>query len=122
MTITDSGPCKKHIAIKVPSPSSSPVRWTRSRISARRRRFRASVLGGAPRTLVQRRFRKEVAGQVKSNLLMACIEQLDEDYKLNPITQPNLDLDAIELPEDGPLTFELDVEVQPEFDVPEYKG
>ena len=33
---------------------------------------------------------------------MAALEQLDEDYKLNPITQPKLDVEAIELPDDGP--------------------
>src|SRR4029077_6166142 len=28
----------------------------------------------------------------------------------------------IELPESGPMNFEMDVEVRPQFDVPDYKG
>ena len=31
--------------------------------------------------------------------LMASLEQLDEEYKINPITQPELDIEAIELPD-----------------------
>ena len=53
---------------------------------------------------------------------MASLEQIDEDYQLNPITQPKLDVEAIRLPEDGPMKFEMDVEVRPEFAVAEYKG
>ena len=53
---------------------------------------------------------------------MASLEQIDADYKLNPIVQPKLDVEAITLPDDGPMTFEMDVEVRPEFAVPEYKG
>ena len=76
----------------------------------------------APRQLVEKRFRKQVAEQVKSTLLMACLEQLDEDYKLNPITQPELDVEAIELPDDGPMRFEIEVEVRPDFPLPAYKA
>ena len=53
---------------------------------------------------------------------MASLEQLDEEHKLNPITQPDLDVEAIELPADGPMVFEMDVEVRPDFPLPAYKA
>ena len=53
---------------------------------------------------------------------MSSLEQIDQDYKLDPITQPQLDVEAIELPEEGPMNFEMDVEVRPQFDLPNYKG
>jgi trigger factor len=120
--ITDTGPCKKHLKISI-SAQDVEREFDEALVS-----FRKDALvpgfrpGRAPRILVQKRFKKEVAGQVKSNLLMACMEQLDAEYKLNPISQPDLDLEAIELPEEGPLKFELDVEVHPEFDLPDFKG
>jgi trigger factor len=52
---------------------------------------------------------------------MACLGQLDEEYKLNPISEPVLDVEAIELPEDGPMTFEMEIEVRPDFPLPSYK-
>jgi trigger factor len=78
--------------------------------------------GHAPRKLVENRFRKDIAQKVKSELLMECLGQVNEDEKLAAISEPDFDFDAIELPEEGSLTFEFDIEVRPEFDIPEWKG
>ena len=120
--IQDVGPCKKHLKVTVPRPEierqfeESLGNFQRD---AQVPGFRA---GRAPRQLVVKRFRKQVADQVKSSLLMASLEQIDADYQLNPIVQPKLDVEAITLPDDGPMTFEMDVEVRPEFAVADYKG
>ena len=53
---------------------------------------------------------------------MSSLEQIDKDYKLEPITQPRLDVEAIEIPDKGPMNFEMDVEVRPQFELPNYKG
>jgi trigger factor len=120
--ITDAGPCKKHVKILVPR-SDIDEQFEESIGTFRKEALVPGFRPGkAPRELVQRRFRKEVAGQVKSALLMACMEQLDEEHKLNPITQPEFDFEALELPEDGPMEIELEVEVQPDFETPEYKN
>ncbi len=78
--------------------------------------------GRAPRKLVERRFRKEMAEQVKMAVLLDSIQQVNEQYDLKPISEPDFDVDVIELPDEGPLTFEFDVEVQPSFDLPEWRG
>jgi trigger factor len=31
-------------------------------------------------------------------------------------------VDVVDIPDDGPMTFEFDIEVRPEFDVPQWKG
>ncbi len=78
--------------------------------------------GRAPRKLIETRFRKDVAERVKMNLLMDSLEQIHEERDLSAISEPDLDLGAIEVPETGPLTFEFDLEVRPEFDLPNWKG
>jgi trigger factor len=120
--IQDAGPCKKHLVVEI--PPEEVERQFKDTLKDLRREAQVPGFrpGRAPSGLVERRYRKEVAGQVKSTLLMACMERLDEDYKLNPITQPNLDLEAIELTEGAPLKFELDVEVHPEFPLPDYQA
>jgi trigger factor len=119
--ITEAGPCRKHVKVAI-ARTDVDRQFDESLGEVKRDAaipgFRP---GHAPRQLVEKRFRKEVTGQVKSALLLACMEQLDEDYKLNPITQPNLDLEAIELPDDGPMRFEMEIEVQPDFPLPSYK-
>src|SRR5262249_41692583 len=113
--ITDVGPCKKHLKVSIARPEIDREFDESLGNLKREAAVPGFGPGRAPRQLVQKRFRKEVADQVKSTLLMACLEQLDEDYKLNPITQPDLDVQAIELPEEGPMMFEMDLEVRPDF-------
>jgi trigger factor len=78
--------------------------------------------GHAPRKLIESRFRKDVAERVKGTVLMDAIAQAGEDEDLSAISEPDIDPDAVELPESGPMTFEFDLEVRPEFDVPQWKG
>ncbi|HEU5118778.1 MAG TPA: trigger factor, partial [Isosphaeraceae bacterium] len=120
--ISETAPCQKHIKITV--PQAEVERQFAESLGDLKKEAQVPGFrpGRAPKSLVQKRFRKEVSGQVKSALLMACMEQLDEDYKLNPITQPNFDVEAISLPDEGPMTFEIDVEVPPDFEVPAYKA
>ena len=78
--------------------------------------------GRAPRKLVESRFRKQIGDKVKTELLMDSLGQLHDEHELSAISEPNIELDAVELPEEGPLTFEFDLEVRPEFDLPQWKG
>jgi trigger factor len=122
VNITDVGPCKKHLKITIPRDEIDR-QYEESLENLRKEALVPGFrMGRAPRQLVVKRFRKQVSDQVKSSLLMSSLEQIDEDYKLDPITQPRLDVDAIEIPEKGPMNFEMDIEVRPQFDVPNYTG
>ena len=81
--------------------------------------FRA---GRAPRKLVEQRFRKDVAEQVKGSLLMDSISQVSEDQDFSAISEPDFDIGAIDIPAEGAMTFEFDLEVRPEFELPQWKG
>ena len=48
---------------------------------------------------------------------MDSLAQVNEDEKLSAISEPDFDLEAVELPDEGPMTFEFDIEVRPEFDL-----
>jgi trigger factor len=81
--------------------------------------FRA---GRAPRKVVEHRFRDEVSDQVKSALLLDSLEQISEEQRFTAISEPDFDLEAVEVPKEGPMTFEFKIEVRPEFDMPKWKG
>lgn len=81
--------------------------------------FRA---GRAPRKLVELRYRKDAKEQVKGSLLMDSLGQISDENQISPISEPELDPLAVELPDEGPMTFEFDIEVRPEFDLPNWKG
>ena len=118
--ISDVGPCRKHLKVTIPR-GEIERQFEDSLGNVKREAFVPGFRPGrAPAKLVQRRYRKEVGEQVKSALLTQSLEQIEEDHHLKAISQPKLDLEAIELPEDGPMRFEMEVEVQPDFTLPPY--
>ncbi|MBA2226592.1 trigger factor [Thermogemmata fonticola] len=122
--ITDVGPCKKHVKVIVDRAQID--QRMDEKISKLMLEERPAVRGfrpgKAPRKLVERMYRDQVAEEVKNEVLMASLEQLAEEQKLAPLSPPNLDPYALTLPSEGPFIYEFDVEVRPEFELPEYKG
>lgn len=114
--------CERHITVTVPREDIDRYfdkEFSELMPTAQVSGFRP---GHAPRKLVEKQFRKSIADKVKSTLLMDSLTQVNEDQDLSAISEPDIDLDAVELPDDGPLTFEFDLEVRPEFDLPKWKG
>ena len=78
--------------------------------------------GHAPRKLIERQFKEHVEDQVKGKLLMDSLSQMGDDHEFTAISEPDFDINAIQLPDDGPMVFEFDIEVRPEFEMPRWKG
>jgi trigger factor len=78
--------------------------------------------GRAPRKLVEQRFKETVSDQVKGKLLMDSMAQVNDEHEFTAISEPDFDVDAIKLPDEGPMIFEFKIEVRPEFDLPRWKG
>jgi len=120
--VSDSGPCKKHVKVTVKRPSIDKrldKQYSKLRVEANVAGFRP---GKTPRKIVERRFHKEVTEQVKGELLMQSLEQLSDEIEITPLSPPNLNPYKIEIPAEGPLVYEFDVEVPPEFSLPSYRG
>ncbi len=114
--------CQRHVTVKIPHEDVERYfdqAFGELMPEAHVPGFRA---GRAPRKLVEHRFRKEVKDQVKSNLLLDSMSQLSDEQKLAAISEPDVDLAAVEVPDEGPMTFEFDIEVRPDFDLPQWKG
>ncbi len=78
--------------------------------------------GRAPRKLVENRYKQEIGDQVKGKLLMDSMTQVTTQSDFAAISEPDFDFDAIDLEPNESLTFEFDIEVRPEFDMPDWKG
>jgi trigger factor len=120
--IKDVGPCKKHIKVTVDRTMIEQRlndKFSELVSDANVPGFRP---GKAPRKVIERRFHSDVADQVKAEVMMASLEQLGEDHDVAPLAPPNIDPSKIDLPKDGPLVYEFEVEVRPTFDLPDYKG
>ncbi|MCS7236832.1 MAG: trigger factor [Thermoguttaceae bacterium] len=120
--ITERSACERHIVVTVPREDIERYFQKEFDELAETAVVPGFRPGRAPRKLIERRFRKNVADSVKLSVVFDAIDQINQQYKLTPIGEPELNLDAVILPDEGPLTFEYDLEVRPKFTVPEWRG
>ena len=122
VNIETTGPCRKHIRVKVPRKDLQHFHGEalkEVKDTAAVPGFRA---GRVPTALVERRFKKELTDQVRQQVLMQSLEQLAEEHKLDPINEPDFDVASLVIPEDGDFEYEFDIEVRPDFELPNYQG
>ena len=122
VTIEQVGPCKKKVIIEVPQETIESV--TNEQYESLRKEalvpgFRK---GRAPRRLLEKRFGKETSEQIKLKLLADASDSAIKDNELSILRDPDIDYEKIELPSDGPLKFDFEVEVRPQFDLPPLEG
>lgn len=122
VAVEDVGPCKKKVTIEIPEESIKEV------IDEQYRELRRDAVlpgfrkGRAPRRLLEKRFGKETGEQVKLKLLSEASGAAIRDQKLDILGEPDVDFTKVELPASGPLKFEFQVEVRPEFELPNLEG
>jgi trigger factor len=122
VTIEEAGPCKKKVSIEIPEETiknATDEQYNTLRKEALVPGFRK---GRAPRRLLEKRFGKEATEKVKLKLLADAGESALKDNELQTLGEPDIDFEKIELPAEGPLKFDFEVEVRPEFDLPQIEG
>ena len=121
--IEDSGPATKKVTVEIPKERVEEVlgeQFKELRQSAAIPGFRP---GHAPQKLIEKRFASDVREQVRRTLISESYQQAVEKNSLNVIGEPQFDNpDAIKLQDDAGLSYSFEVEVQPEFTVPDVSG
>jgi trigger factor len=122
VTVEDTGPCRKKVIIEVPEQR------IRQATDEQYETLRKEVVlpgfrrGRAPRRLLERRFGKDTTEQIKLKLLAEATESALKDSSLDALREPDVDFEEVELPGEGPLKFDFEVNVRPEFDLPPLEG
>lgn len=114
------GPCRKHVSVTVPQEDLAIIRDLSIDEFADQAEVPGFRIGRVPRDLLQKRFKTELADQVKQKVLLQSLEQMSEEDAIDPINQPDIDVDSLAIPDEGDFCYEFDVEVRPEFDLPDY--
>ncbi|MBM4001620.1 MAG: trigger factor [Planctomycetes bacterium] len=120
--IDKPGACERHITIAVSRADINRYldeAFAELTPKAEVRGFRA---GRAPRRLVEHQYKDQIRNQVKSSLLLDSLQQISEEHAFSAISEPDFDIEKVEVPDAGPMTFEFDIEVRPEFEMPNWKG
>lgn len=122
VSVQAPNPCQRHVTVMIPREDIERYfgeEYDKIMPEAQVPGFRP---GRAPRKLVESHFRKEIARQIKGRLILDCVTQVTEDQSFSAISEPDFDYEAVEVPDDGPMKFEFDIEVRPEFELPQWRG
>jgi trigger factor len=120
VTIEDAGVCKKKLKFEIAREDIDKKMDTTLDELSKTAQIPGFRPGHAPRRLIQRKLAQELADQVKAELIADEYKKAVEEHKLEILREEDFDPDKIELPKDGPLTFEVEVEVKPEVALPDY--
>lgn len=122
VAVEDAGPCKKKVTIEVPEETIKDMADEQYRELRREAVLPGFRKGRAPRRLLEKRFGKETNESVKLKLLAEASEAAIKGKELDVLTDPDIDYEHIDLPETGPMKFDFEVEVRPEFELPSLDG
>lgn len=120
--VQSTGPCRRHVRVKI---AESEIVEARKQC-VKEFGLNASVpgfrVGKVPAGLIERRFHKEISDRIREKLLVESLEQLGDEKSIEPIDEPQFDVESLQIPEKGDFEYEFDVEVRPEFELPDYSG
>lgn len=123
VTITDAGPCTKKVAIEIPVETvneqlgnSIGTLMTEAALPGFRK-------GHAPKRLIERKFGSSIRSEAKNQLVASAVSKALDEHKLRVVGDATSEmLQKLELVEGQPLKFEVEVEVVPEFEMPNLEG
>lgn len=123
VTVEDIGPARKALTIEIPAERIA------EKIASSFDQYRTEAVipgfrrGRAPKRLMEKRFGQSIRDEVRTQILAECYNQAIDENKLDVIGEPEVkDVDKIKLPESGPLSFRIEVEVSPKIELPALEG
>lgn len=75
--------------------------------------------GRVPRRLLEKRFKADIANDVRSQIVSESLSEAIEQNSLQPLSEPKFIPEVPEVPEVGSMKFSVEFEVLPEFSLPD---
>ena len=120
--VKQTGPCKVEVKVTVPIAA----------IKAEMEKAYGELVpnaaipgfrkGHAPRKLVERHFESAVLDDTKRMMTARAWEQVTKENELKPVAEPDLTEDQVKYDAEKGLSFEVALEVMPNFELKDYKG
>ncbi len=120
VTIETLGPCKRLLKIELPTASVDAEFQHITTDYTRYARLPGFRPGKAPRAIVEKRFASEIEQEVQRSLIPKAYRQALDKQNLRPVGYP--DIKDVQFGRGKPLAFSAELETEPEFPVPDYKG
>ncbi len=123
VSIEDAGPSRKKISITIPAETVATKINDSLETIAVEAALPGFRKGRAPAGLIEKRFGSTIREDAKQELIASAYTAAIEENKLKVIGEPSGEtLAGLKIEEGKPLSFEIEVEVLPEFDLPSLDG
>ena len=124
ISITETAPCTKRIALSVPASAIDQRLEFALSAFLRDASIPGFRKGKAPRALVEKRVGTALITETRGQIISDAYARAVEENKLRPISDPR-PVDGAEMPElvrGKPFKFTVEIEVAPDFQIPEFSG
>ncbi len=123
VTIEDAGPSRKKLRIEIPAETVDERLNDSLSTLAVEAQLPGFRKGHAPKQLLQKKFGDAMRREAKDQLVAGAYSRAIKDHELKVVGDPVAEeLADVELVAGQPLAFEVEVEVVPEFELPELEG
>ena len=99
--IKEMGACRKHVSVTVPEADIRTIRNEALGELALKAEVPGFRVGKVPIALLEKRFKKEITADIKQKVLMASLEQLSDESKIEPINEPRIDVESLDITDFG---------------------
>jgi len=121
--IEDVGPCRKRIAIEVPADVVDGTIQDSFDTVVHEAQLPGFRKGRVPKRLIEKRFGGAVTDEARSRLITQAYQDAVESNGLKVLGQPPASaFEGVEVEKGKSMNLEVEVEVMPEFELPELKG
>jgi len=122
--IEDAGPSRKKLTITIPGDVVADQLDRSMSVMMQSAALPGFRPGHVPRRLIEKRFGKAVMDEAKNQLVSSAYSEAIQSSKLSVLGDPEgaEELAELTLTPGTPVTFTVEIEVAPEFDLPEFKG
>ena len=120
VTVENLAPCKKLVRFEVDAKAVDEAFGSVTKDFMKQAKMPGFRPGKAPESMVVKQYAKDIEEEVKRKLIGDAYRQGVKDHKLSVVGYP--DIEEIQFNRGQALQFAATIEINPEFELPEYRG
>jgi trigger factor len=118
-TLKDDGPCRRTLSFSIERKLLDDEVERRLQSLKGRANFKGFRPGHTPLAMVRKAYGKDVAEDARRTIMARAFEEAIREHKLQPVGDPELNLQKLSDEGKDPFTFEMTVEIIPPFELKE---
>jgi trigger factor len=118
-TLKDDGPCRRTLTFSIERKLLDQEVERRLQSLQGRAQFKGFRPGHTPLAMVRKAYGKDVAEDARRTIMARAFEEAIREHKLQPVGDPELNLQKLSDEGQDPFTFEMTVEIIPPFELRE---